>query len=79
MLRDSALKFYRDQAYVIPHKPIENGQGMNKNGHFENSRNSGWRPPRETTCFISETVSDRAKHSSTPVGLLITKLQLLKI
>ena len=32
MLRDNALKFYRDQAYNIPQKPIENGQYMNKNG-----------------------------------------------
>ena len=35
----------------------------------------------ETTFFISETVSDRAKQIlfSTTVGLLTTKLQLLKI
>ena len=32
MLQDNALKFYRDQAYVIPQKPIENGQYINKNG-----------------------------------------------
>ena len=32
MLRDNALKFYRDQTYVIPQKPIENGQYMNQNG-----------------------------------------------
>ena len=32
MLRDNALKYYRDQAYVIPQKPIENGQYKNKNG-----------------------------------------------
>ena len=32
MLRDNALKFYRDQAYDIPQKPIENGQFINKNG-----------------------------------------------
>ena len=41
MLRDNALKFHRDQVYVIPQKPIENGQYINKNGgHFENLRNS---------------------------------------
>ena len=34
MLRDNALKFYRDQAYDIPQKLIENGQYMNENGHF---------------------------------------------
>ena len=32
MLRDHALKFYRDQAYDIPQNPIENGQYMNNNG-----------------------------------------------
>ena len=32
MLRDNALKFYRDQVYDIPQKPIENGQYINKNG-----------------------------------------------
>ena len=32
MLRDNALKFYRDQAYGIHQKPIENGQYMNNNG-----------------------------------------------
>ena len=32
MLRDNALKIYRDQAYDIPQKPIENGQYMTKNG-----------------------------------------------
>ena len=32
MLRDNALKFYSDHAYIIPHKPIENGQYINKNG-----------------------------------------------
>ena len=32
MLQDNALKFYRDQAFVIPQKPIENGQFINKNG-----------------------------------------------
>ena len=26
MLGDNALKFYRDQAYDIPQKPIENAQ-----------------------------------------------------
>ena len=31
MLRDNPLKFYRNQAYDIPQKPIENGQYMNKN------------------------------------------------
>ena len=31
MLRDNALKFYRDQVYDIPQKPIENGQYQNKN------------------------------------------------
>ena len=30
MFRDNALKFYRDQAYEIPQKPI--GQYMNNNG-----------------------------------------------
>ena len=34
MLRDNALKFYRDQAYDIHQKLIENGQYMNKNGLF---------------------------------------------
>ena len=29
MLRDIALKFYKDQAYGIPQKPIENGQHIN--------------------------------------------------
>ena len=29
MLRDNALKFYSDHAYIIPHKPVENGQYMN--------------------------------------------------
>ena len=32
MLRDNALKFHMDQVYVIPQKPIENGQYINKNG-----------------------------------------------
>ena len=32
MLQDNALKFYRDQAYDIPQKPIDNGQYMNKYG-----------------------------------------------
>ena len=32
MLRENALKFYRDQAYDIPQKPIENGQYKNKKG-----------------------------------------------
>ena len=32
MLQDNALKFYRDQAYGISQKPIENGQYKNKNG-----------------------------------------------
>ena len=31
MLRDNALKFHRDQVYVIPPKPIENGQYINQN------------------------------------------------
>ena len=80
MLQDNALKFYRDHTYIIPHKPIENGQYMNKMAYW---RQFGkftkiW---MEITCFISKTVSDRAKQSlfSTPVDLLTTKLQLLKI
>ena len=44
MLRDNALKFYRDEGYDIPQEPFENRQYMNENGHFENSRNSGGRP-----------------------------------
>ena len=32
MFRDNALKFYRDQDYDIPQKPVENGQYINKNG-----------------------------------------------
>ena len=32
MLQDNALKFYMDQAYDIPQKPIENGQYINENG-----------------------------------------------
>ena len=32
MLRDNALKFYRDQAYDILQKPIENGQYINTSG-----------------------------------------------
>ena len=32
MLRDNALRFYSDHAYIISHKPIENGQYMNQNG-----------------------------------------------
>ena len=32
MLQDNALKFHRDKVYVIPQKPIENGQYINKNG-----------------------------------------------
>ena len=31
MLRDNALKFYSDDAFIIPHKPIENGQYINNN------------------------------------------------
>ena len=31
MLRDNALKFERDHAYIIPYKPFENGQYMNQN------------------------------------------------
>ena len=34
MLRDNALTFYRDQAYDIHQKPMENGQYMNENGLF---------------------------------------------
>ena len=34
MLQDHALKFYRDQAYVIPQKLFENGQYINKNYLF---------------------------------------------
>ena len=30
MLRDNALKFDSDHAYIIPHKPIKKGQYMNK-------------------------------------------------
>ena len=73
-LRDNALKFYRDQAYDIPQKPIENGQYMNNNGLLA----ANWK-----ICEIldgdSETVRDRAKRSkfSNTVGLLPTKLQLL--
>ena len=32
MLRDNTLKFYRDQAYDIPQKPIANGQYINNIG-----------------------------------------------
>ena len=32
MLRNNALKFYSDHAYIIAHKPIDNWQYMNKNG-----------------------------------------------
>ena len=32
MLWDNAFKFYSDYAYIIPHKPIENGQYINNNG-----------------------------------------------
>ena len=35
MLRDNALKFYRDQAYVIRQKPIEKGKYMNQNGFLK--------------------------------------------
>ena len=31
MLRDNALKIYRDQAYDITQTPIENSQYINKN------------------------------------------------
>ena len=31
MLWDHALKFDRDHKYIIPHKPIENGQYINQN------------------------------------------------
>ena len=34
MLGDNALKFYSDHAYIIPHRPIENGQYMNINCHL---------------------------------------------
>ena len=32
MLRDNALKFYSDHAYIIHHKSIEHGQYMNNIG-----------------------------------------------
>ena len=75
MLWDNALKFNSDHAYIIPQKPIENGQYM-----------AFWQPFwkfvklwMETTYFISETVNDRAKRSLflNPVGFLTTNLQLL--
>ena len=34
MLLDNGLKFYMNQAYDIPQKPIKNGQYTNKNGLF---------------------------------------------
>ena len=76
MLRDNALQFYRDQAYDIPQEPIENGQHINKIGLL-----AAILKIREILDGDSETVSDRAKQSLflTPMGLLTTKLQLLKI
>ena len=76
MLQDNALKFYMDQAYDIPKRPIENGQYMNNNGLL-----AAILKIREILEGDSETVSDRAKRSLflTPMGLLTTKLQLLKI
>ena len=80
MLRDNALKFYRDQAFDIPQMHIDIGQYMNINGLLAAILKFAkfW---METTCFISETLSDRAKRSlfSTPVRLLTMKLQVLKI
>ena len=38
MLRDNALKFYSDHAYIIPQKPFENRQYMNKNGSSPNCK-----------------------------------------
>ena len=49
MLRDNALKFNRVCTYIIPHKPIENGQYMNQNDL------SAILKIHETRCFISET------------------------
>ena len=69
MLHDNALKFYSDQAYDIPHKPIENRQYINKN-RFLATILKICEILDETTWLISETVSDRAKQSlfSTTVG-----------
>ena len=72
MLRDNAWKFYRDQADDISKKPIDIGQYMNINGLLAAILKFAkfW---METTCFISETLSDRAKRSlfSSPVGYLL--------
>ena len=35
MLRDNALRFYSDHAYIITHNPIENSQYINKNDLLE--------------------------------------------
>ena len=58
MLRDNALKRDRDHAYIIPHKPCENGKYINKTEIRKILVTSF-----ETTYFISETVSDRVKQS----------------
>ena len=65
MLQENALKFDRDHAYIIPQKPIENGQYMNKNGLLAVILKTRKIivTSMETTCFILETVSDRAKRS----------------
>ena len=71
MLRDNALTFYRDQDYDIPQKPVENRQYINTNSFLAVILKI-CKILDETTWFISETVSDRAKQSlfSTTVGLL---------
>ena len=51
MLRDNALKFYRDQAYDIPQKPIENINFANVNWPLSRE-NTGWVAFGEVLVFM---------------------------
>ena len=73
------MKFDRDHNYIIPHKPIENGKYINQNDLWAVILKIRKILDGDHMLHLGN-LSDRAKRSlfSIPVGLLTTKLRLLK-